>query len=94
MVVNLSENRIAINFSKNAIAGLRDGKSFAVDIKKGRSSLRFVFMRTSAFKEKMAQFKQSDLIGDLSFWGKVKRFFGRFSKLSILPSGKYKETDR
>ena len=86
-IVNLSKNRVAINFSKNAIAGLREGKSFVVNVKIGRKDVKFLFMRDSAFREKLGQFRQT--MGDEpGLWNRVKGFF---QKLKVTPVGRYKE---
>lgn len=56
-VVQLGSKQIAVTFSKHALAGLKDGQSFAVDLKVKGDTFRMMFMRDTDFKEKIHQFK-------------------------------------
>jgi hypothetical protein len=92
-IVNLSKNRIAITFSKNAIAGLREGKSFVVNVKVGRKDVKFLFMRTSSFKERMVEFQKGGGLGSEPniFVRGFRKAKDWFSRNKIRPVGKYKE---
>ena len=95
-IIGLSKNRIAITFSKNAIAGLREGKSFVCNVKTGRKDTKFLFMRTSSFKEKMVEFnQQGGLVSKPNiFLRGIRKVGDMFRRNKIRPVGKYKEVKK
>ena len=80
-LIQLSKNNFVVAFSKKAIAGLKDGKATGLNVKTRGKTLKFVFMRDSAYRGKMEKFQKSvaEELRNMPWW---KIFSGR-NQLSL-----------
>lgn len=59
-IIQLSKSTVAVTFSKNALAAIKDGASTAVQLNVGNRTMKFVFMRDMAFQERYNQFLSAE----------------------------------
>ena len=85
-LIQLSKNNFVVAFSKKAIAGLKDGKATGLNVKTRGKTLKFVFMRDSAYRGKMEKFQKSvaEELRNMPWWKRWwKKIFSGRNQLSL-----------
>ncbi len=74
-VIQLSKNNLAVTFNKQALEGLKHGKSQAIKLKQGlgRKDITFLFMRDVEFAKRQQQFFSGGM-QKKSFWSRLWPF--------------------
>lgn len=79
-VYQISPKSLCVAFHKNALASLKEGGSLALKVKVGRRDMTMLFMRDVAFKERLAEFRQSKDFRDMqksSLWQRAKSLLSK-----------------